>query len=65
MVIRMLFEIKPLHNFFFISNYTRIGRNYTSFKFHLLCLRETCDREGRKIELALEISGIIYQVSNE
>ena len=49
MVTRVLREIKPLYNLFFIYSYTRTGRKFKDFKFHLLFLRETCDRnEGKK-----------------
>ena len=48
MVIRMLCEIRPLYNVFLKFSSTRRGRLSKGFKFHLLCLRETCDRNERK-----------------
>ena len=48
MVIRMLCEIRPLYNVFLKFSSTRRGRHSKGFKFHLLCLRETCDRNEEK-----------------
>ena len=61
MVIRVLCEIKPLYNLFFIYSYTRTGRkckdsNFIFFAF----VRRAIEMKERKIELALEISGVIY-----
>ena len=61
MVIRVLCEIKPLYNLFsYIVTPEQEGSlrisNFIFFSF----VRRAIEMKERKIELALEISGVIY-----
>ena len=61
MVLRMLCEIKPLYNLFSCKvTPEEVGIVIVSSFIFFAFGRRVIEMKGRKIELALEISGIIY-----